>query len=322
VFLFPTLGLQKIENALMVGASDEIDDLVEALRSAHHAPARIAAVVNPAQTQLVEAVKAAIAEHHPGFIIADFNNKAVSGVFPELYNYTAQGIRFFDALTLYEEVFGRVPLSILDERWVARNVSRYSRTLYDSFKRLMDIIIALPAAIFSLVLYPFIAAAIKLQDGGPVFIMQERVGEDNERVRVYKFRSMMRNEVDLMKGMEQNSVTTVGKFLRLTRVDELPQLWSVVRGELSFIGPRPELPSGVTLYEKEIPYYGVRHLVRPGLSGWAQLYHDNHPHHGAEVEATREKLSYDLYYVKHRSLLLDLVIALKTIKKLLTRSGV
>jgi lipopolysaccharide/colanic/teichoic acid biosynthesis glycosyltransferase len=95
-----------------------------------------------------------------------------------------------------------------------------------------------------------------------------------------------------------------------------------VRGDLSLIGPRPELPSGVALYEKEIPYYGMRHLIKPGLSGWAQLYHDNHPHHAAQVGATKEKLSYDLYYLKHRSLALDIVIILKTLKKLLTRSGV
>jgi lipopolysaccharide/colanic/teichoic acid biosynthesis glycosyltransferase len=102
----------------------------------------------------------------------------------------------------------------------------------------------------------------------------------------------------------------------------LPQLWSIVSGQLAFVGPRPELPALVVLYTKEIPYYGMRHLIKPGLSGWAQLYHDNHPHHGTQVEATREKFSYDLYYVKHRSLVLDVTIALKTIKKLLSRSGV
>src|SRR5262249_59115399 len=132
---------------------------------------------------------------------------------------------------------------------------------------------------------------------------------------------MSRNEQNLLAAQSDNHVTPVGKIIRVTRIDELPQLWSVVRGDLSLIGPRPELPSGVSVYKKEIPYYDVRHLVRPGLSGWAALYQDNHPHHGAEVELTREKFSYDLYYLKHRSLLFDLVIALKTIKKMLTKSG-
>jgi lipopolysaccharide/colanic/teichoic acid biosynthesis glycosyltransferase len=116
-------------------------------------------------------------------------------------------------------------------------------------------------------------------------------------------------------------ITRVGKFLRTTRIDELPQLWNVFRGDLSLIGPRPELPELVKLYEKEIPYYNIRHLLKPGLSGWAQLYHKNHPHYRPDVSETRVKLSYDLYYIKNRSLLLDLKIALKTIKTLLSRSG-
>ena len=226
-------------------------------------------------------------------------------------------------MTLYEEVFGRVPLSVIDERWLARNVSRYAHVLYDSAKRLMDILVALPAAVISLICYPFIAIAVLFESGFPVFIMQERIGEDDKRVRVYKFRSMTGNDTGEYgeRGVSKFRVTRVGHFLRVTRLDELPQLWSIVKGDLSFVGPRPELPPLVARYEAEIKYYGVRHLVRPGLSGWAQLYHDNHPHHGEAVEQTREKLSYDLYYLKHRSLMLDAVITLKTIKKLLTRSG-
>ena len=113
----------------------------------------------------------------------------------------------------------------------------------------------------------------------------------------------------------------MGAFLRVTRLDELPQLWNIVRGDLSLIGPRPEVPTLVQQYAEEIPYYGVRHLVRPGLSGWAQLYGE-HAHHGVDIDTTKNKLSYDLYYIKHRSLTLDITIVLKTIKKLLTRSGV
>jgi lipopolysaccharide/colanic/teichoic acid biosynthesis glycosyltransferase len=186
----------------------------------------------------------------------------------------------------------------------------------------MDILIAGLGALISLVVYPFVAIAIKLDDGGPIFITQDRVGEDGTTIRIYKFRSMSRNETNLSTQPVNNKVTRVGRYLRITRVDEIPQLLNVVRGDLSLIGPRPELPSGVLLYEKEIPFYAMRHLIKPGLSGWAQLYHDNHPHHAAQVEATREKLSYDLYYLKHRSFALDLVIVLKTLKKLLTRSGV
>jgi lipopolysaccharide/colanic/teichoic acid biosynthesis glycosyltransferase len=322
VVIYPQLGFQRKENAIVVGSGDEVARLVDALKIARHAPTTIAATIHPGSDHLQAEVEGAIAHYQPGFIIADFNNRDVLAAFPNLYNYLSKGIRFFDALTLYEEVFGRVPLSIIDERWLARNVSRYSHTLYDTLKRLIDIVVAALAGIVSLVLYPIIAIAILVDSGFPIFIAQARVGEDNKHIRIYKFRSMQRNETTLGSEVSTNKVTKVGKVLRATRLDELPQLWSIVRGDLSLIGPRPELPSGVELYDANIPYYSVRHLVKPGLSGWAQLYHDNHPHHAAAVEATKEKLSYDLYYIKHRSLTLDIIVTLKTLKKLFTRSGV
>jgi lipopolysaccharide/colanic/teichoic acid biosynthesis glycosyltransferase len=117
-------------------------------------------------------------------------------------------------------------------------------------------------------------------------------------------------------------VTRAGKFLRKSRIDELPQLWNILAGDLSLIGPRPELPSGVAIYDKEIPYYNIRHLIKPGLSGWAQTHQELHPHHGPEVSLTKEKLTYDIYYIKNRSFWLDIKIALKTIKSLLSRTGI
>jgi lipopolysaccharide/colanic/teichoic acid biosynthesis glycosyltransferase len=121
-------------------------------------------------------------------------------------------------------------------------------------------------------------------------------------------------------GTVDNKVTKVGSFLRKTRIDELPQLWNVVRGDISLIGPRPEFPDPVLHYAEQIPYYNIRHAIKPGLSGWAQIYGE-HPHHGIGVEETRNKLSYDLYYIKHRSFFLDLKIAFRTIKVLITFVG-
>jgi lipopolysaccharide/colanic/teichoic acid biosynthesis glycosyltransferase len=120
-------------------------------------------------------------------------------------------------------------------------------------------------------------------------------------------------------GQNENKITRVGKFLRVSRIDELPQLWNVLRGDLSLIGPRPEFPKLVELYHEQIPYYNMRHLIKPGLSGWAQVHHDTPPQ---SIEETKEKLSYDLYYLKNRSIALDLKIALKTIKTLLSRTGI
>lgn len=322
VALFPQVGFRRKEQALVVGGGPEVAQLVDALRIARFAPTTIAKVLEPNSPSLAEDIQQAVAQYHVRFIIADFTDPRVVAAFPNLYNYLSNGIRFFDALSLYEEVFGRVPLSVINQEWLARNISRYSHTLYDSFKRVMDIAVSLPLMLLSLALYPFLIVAIKLYDGGPVFYTQTRTGEDNVPFSMTKFRSMTGTDQGSEMLKSKHTVTPVGRVIRKTRIDEIPQLWSVLKGDLSLIGPRPEFPAMVKEYAKAIPYYNVRHLVKPGLSGWAQLYHDNHPHHGTEVEATREKLSYDLYYIKHRSLTLDAVVILKTIKKLLTRSGV
>jgi lipopolysaccharide/colanic/teichoic acid biosynthesis glycosyltransferase len=184
----------------------------------------------------------------------------------------------------------------------------------------MDFVLSLVLGTVSLVFYPFVYLAIKLDDGGDIFIKQERVGKDGKNIILYKFRSMNRNETDLTSN-NVNKITGIGNFLRKTRIDELPQLWNVFRGDISLIGPRPELPSGVAIYDKEISYYNIRHLIKPGLSGWAQIHQENHPHHTAEINLTREKLTYDIFYIKNRSFWLDIKIALKTIKALLSRQG-
>ncbi len=324
VVVYPWLGLQKPEQAIAVGSRPEVAELVAALSHAPRAPTRVAAHLDPSSPTIVEDIKYAVAKYQVRSVIADWGDPRVASAFPDMYNFLAIGIRFFDAMRLYEEVFGRIPLSILDDRWLGRNVSLYARTWYDPLKRLMDIAIGVLGGVVSLVCYPFIILAIKLDDGGPALISMPRVGEGGQVFNFYKFRSMSGND-KAQYGTNATSnltITRVGRMLRVTRLDELPQFYNVVRGDLSLIGPRPESPSLVEIYGKEIPYYHARHLIKPGISGWAQLYHDNHPHHGAAVGATREKLSYDLYYLKHRSLMLDLVIALKTIKKLLTRSGV
>jgi len=207
--------------------------------------------------------------------------------------------------------------------WFLENISTSPSPLYDFLKRLMDIILSFVLGIISLLAYPFVYIAIKFEDGGALFIIQERIGKNNQPIRIMKFRTMTGND----NGMYVSGVTTlretrVGAFLRKTRIDELPQLWNVLQGHLSLIGPRPELPALVKKYEAEIPYYNIRHLIKPGLSGWAQIYHDNHPHHAEAVLATKEKLSYDLYYIENRSFFVDLKIALRTLQKLVSRSGI
>jgi lipopolysaccharide/colanic/teichoic acid biosynthesis glycosyltransferase len=223
---------------------------------------------------------------------------------------------------LYEGIFDRIPISLVSYNWFLENVSVTPNTSYDLFRRLEDIVVSFIFGVVSLVFYPFIILAIKIEDGGDIFIVQNRVGKNNVPIKILKFRTMSFNDnEEISKDKIKNQITAVGRFLRKSRLDELPQLWNVFTGELSLIGPRPELPALAQIYEKEVPYYNVRHLIQPGLSGWAQLYHNRHPHQGLDTVETKNKLSYDLYYLKHRSLFLDLQIALKTVKTLLSRTG-
>lgn len=253
-------------------------------------------------------------------IAIDLKNEKVEPILPHLYNLIFSKVKFIDMYKIYEDLFDRVPLSLVRYNWFLENISTESRLTYDFLKRLVDVILSFTLGIVSLFFYPFVFLAIKIDDGGKIFISQERVGQDGKLIRAYKFRTMQRNETDPTRASD-NKVTRVGNFLRKTRVDELPQLWDVLVGRMSMIGPRPELPAAVKKYEEEIPYYGIRHLIKPGLSGWAQLY-GKHSHHNTDVNQTRNKLSYDLYYLKNRSFMLDLKIALKTIKALLSRSGI
>ena len=325
LYLAPRLSLKRQNAAILIAGGEEMEELAREVNGNRGYPFIFVAVIDPSLHQpraLVDLVHGMVQKTEAGIVVLDTTHKHVLPILPELYDLVFAGVRFIEASRVYEEVFDREPLTLLEHRWLVENISLAPRVSYDLVKRLIDLFFGALLGIISLMVYLPIALAIKLNDGGPVFIVQDRVGQNNRLIRLHKLRSMERNETDLLAAQSDNAVTGVGKFLRATRLDELPQLWNVLTGDLSLIGPRPELPSGVVFYEKEIPYYRFRHLIKPGLSGWAQLYHGNHPHHGAEVAATREKLSYDLYYIKHRSLLLDLKIALKTIKTLLSRSGI
>jgi lipopolysaccharide/colanic/teichoic acid biosynthesis glycosyltransferase len=257
------------------------------------------------------------------FFVMDFSDRAFDAARPIIYDAAFHKERFaiIDVVELYQEVFERVPLSLIEYEWILSSVNA-SRT-YDILKRMIDIVGACILSVPSLLLYPFVILAIKLEDRGEIFIDQERVGRYQKPIRLDKFRSMTgndRGEYD-MTGKTKLSVTKVGNFLRRSRVDELPQLWNVLKGELSLVGPRPEFPSLSREYSAKIPYYNARYLITPGLTGWAQIKHDAHPHHGTDVDETKVKLSYDLYYLKHRSLFLDIFIVLQTVRIILTARG-
>jgi exopolysaccharide biosynthesis polyprenyl glycosylphosphotransferase len=256
-------------------------------------------------------------------VVIDLTHARVAPILPHLYNLIFSRVRFIDMHKIYEDIFDRVPLSLLRYSWFLENISTQPETMYDVLKRMMDIVLSLVLLLVSIPFDLFAYVAIKLDDKGPAFISQIRMGKNNKVVKIYKFRTMTGNDEGhyVQGGKTELKVTRVGALLRKTRIDELPQIWNVLMGDLSLVGPRPELPSLMKVYEEEIPYYNVRHIIKPGLSGWAQIYQETHPHHGEAIMETKEKLAYDLYYIKNRSFLLDIKIALRTIKTLLSRVG-
>jgi exopolysaccharide biosynthesis polyprenyl glycosylphosphotransferase len=300
------------ERVILLGESEELSELKnELLASADY---------NVVVRQESTPDNLGIVKH--AIVVFDPEDLALSSSLAKIYQLIFAGATLVTFQDMYETIFQRVPVSAINERWVFNNISTAKSVFYDALKRVIDIAVALPLFIISLVVYPFAFLGIKLSSPGPIFSHQTRVGQNNNPVRLIKFRTMSNaNDGGKWGSDNTNRVTKFGAFLRKTRIDELPQLWNVLRGDVSLIGPRPEFPDPVKHYAEAMPYYNVRHLIKPGLSGWAQIYGD-HPHHGTDVDKTKNKLSYDLYYVKHRSIWLDISIGLKTLRILLSNKGI
>ncbi len=317
-----SFGESDKEQTLIIGEGEELNELVDEVNNNGRYGLSFSVIVDLQKTPVdIKHLLKQIEEKNITLVVANLENKKFEDSLHNFYNLIFSQVRFVEFNDLYEDVFDRVPVSTLGHDWFLKNISFTSGGVYDIFKRWTDFIIAFLLGIISLIFYPFIILAIKLDDGGSIFIKQKRVGQDNLEVEILKFRSMSFNDNEDKTISKENKITLVGNFLRRSRLDELPQLWNVLKGDLSLIGPRPELPRLASEYEKQIPYYSIRHLIKPGLSGWAQIYHENHPHQGLNIEETKNKLSYDLYYIKNRSFWIDLQVGLKTIKTLLSRAG-
>lgn len=241
-----------------------------------------------------------------------------------LYGLVARRMNFYNLSEFYERAAGKVPLGAIDQSWFLENLSEGRKRPYELGKRLFDIFLTLIIGIVFLPLFPFVALAIKLNSEGDLFYRQARVGKAGRVITVLKFRTMFK-DVEAKTGPiwaseDDPRTTRVGKFIRRTRIDELPQIWNVLRGEMSFVGPRPERPEFHERLKKEIPFYEERYLIKPGLTGWAQIKYKLDFRGGLKLEDIKEKVKYDLYYVKNRSWLLDLGIILKTLNIVLRKS--
>ena len=321
VFTFAGRSADKTR-VLLIGSSPDIDELASTIKDYPHLGYIISARCPEVTPHILELVST----HRVDIVVASKENQTNETLLQSLYEAIHCGIRFFDVSMFYEMILGKVPVSLISKVWFLENIAETEKLFFETSKRGVDILFALVLGIPTLILMPFVALTIRLNSQGPIFIRQQRVGRMGKSFTLLKYRTMLALNADgsaethgAQWSQEGDArITTIGKILRSTRIDELPQVWNILRGDLSFVGPRPERPEFVENLRKDIPYYDMRHLIRPGLSGWAQI---NPPYYYASHDDTILKLQYDLYYIKNRDLGLDLSIALKTLMVLLSRQG-
>jgi sugar transferase (PEP-CTERM system associated) len=239
----------------------------------------------------------------------------------ELLQLRLGGAKIEEATSWLEKMTGRIEVENLYPSWLIFAEGFRTTPFFLMLRRLVSFLASLVLLLVVLPVIPFVILAIKLDSKGPVLYRQKRVGRGGVTFYCYKFRTMRQDaEADTgptWAGDDDPRITRVGKFLRSSRLDEIPQLWNVVKGDMAFAGPRPERPEFVDWLTKEIPYYPVRHVVRPGITGWAQVKYK----YGNTIEDAREKLQYDLYYIKNASIGLDLMIMFQTVKIVLLGRG-
>ncbi len=234
-----------------------------------------------------------------------------------IYKCLVLGIEIVDLSKLYELIFRKVPLVELEEVWFLENLTAKHR-IYEIISDPLERLFALVLGIIFIPLFILIAIIVKLTSPGSAFFAQRRIGKNEREFTIWKFRSMNqdaeKNGPQWANYFNDSRATWFGNILRKSHLDELPQLYNIIKGELSFVGPRPERPEFATTLRKELPYYDLRHLTKPGITGWAQI----HYRYGASTADSYQKLQYDIYYIKNNSLLIDLIIIMRTVKFLIT----
>lgn len=263
--------------------------------------------------------------HKPDLIVLDFNYQKDEILTKELYQNIFKQISIIELADFYEIIFRRLPPFTFSESWFLTKFQEQSKKMYDRFRLLTDYIGAVIIAIFFIVTFPLIALAIKLNSKGPVFFRQARVGKNGKHFFIYKYRTMKALSADgsaethgpQYASEKDQRITAVGKFLRASRLDEIPQFINIFKNEMGLIGPRPERPEFVDQLTELMPFYPLRHLVKPGCTGWAQLQRSYY----GTLDENLGKLEYDLFYIKNRGPLLDTAIILKTFSVILGMIG-
>ena len=285
-------------------------------------PARVGApVINPGVIGTIEDIPAIVRARHIDRVVVSLSDARGKLPMDKLLEMKLQGVRFDHLAALYEEYTGKIAIENLRPSWLIFSAGFRKGRLLSAVKRGIDIAGSAIGLLLSLPLLALVAIAVKTTSRGPLFYHQQRVGRQGRVFSVHKFRSM-RQDAEAGTGAvwatrNDTRVTPIGRFIRRTRLDEVPQLWNVLKGEMSLVGPRPERPEFVTGLTRTIPFYGERHAIRPGLTGWAQVRYT----YGASTEDAMEKLQYDLFYIKNMSIALDLFIMFDTVKTVLLYRG-
>lgn len=305
------------DNLAIIGFNHRAEELIRELRNKPAAGYQTALIFKEAQelTNLADNIKAK--NIHAIVIVDDFGKSEV--LREALFNCLTYKINFFSYPDFYESLTGKVPVEAIDADWFLKNLQEGRKNYFNFLKRGLDLIGALLILLISLPLWPFFALIIKLGSHGPVFFRQTRLGQNEKEFRIIKFRTMRSDNNNLEPTAENDRrVTRYGSLLRRTRLDEIPQVLNILKGEMSFIGPRPERPEIIKELEHKIPFYKTRLLIKPGLTGWDQVSGE---YHSVNLEDSLSKLQHDLFYLKNRSLYLDSSIALKTLATIMSRGG-
>ncbi len=312
---------------LVVGGGKPTQDLLEVLaRTPRHA-FRVIGVIDETTFETIggipvlgriPALGSILREHAPDLVVVAAD-RGRPEIFGELAEAAEVGFRVVGLPEFYEHAFARVPIRGMTDAWFMSILHLYQRSYPQRVKRAFDLLVAAFGLLLTAPLFPLIAILV-LIDGGPVFYKQTRVGEHGKPFEIVKFRSMRTNaeqEGAVWAARGDTRITALGRVLRRTRLDELPQLFNVIRGEMSIVGPRPERPEFLELLEEAVPFWSRRNLLRPGITGWAQLRSG----YAADSYATEDKLEHDLWYLRHQSLIVDLMICCRTLPALLLGVG-
>jgi sugar transferase (PEP-CTERM system associated) len=314
------------EKVYVLGTGERAERLVRGLHERANMGIEVAGWTGNVEGELT---REAVAEHLRSVasesgvhrvIVAMFDRRGTLPV-EELLDLRLAGVKVEEATSWLEKISGRIEVEQLYPSWLIFAEGFRFSVFFRLVRRLLNFLVALIGIVLTLPLLPFIALAVRLDSPGPVLYRQKRVGRGGMQFYCYKFRTM-REDAEADTGAtwaldDDPRITRVGKFLRSSRLDEIPQLWCVLKGDMHFVGPRPERPEFVERLSQKIPYYGVRHVVRPGITGWAQVQYK----YGNTLEDAREKLQYDLFYIKNASVGLDFWIAFQTVKIVLLGRG-